>query len=814
VRAVPRSGYSCHHNGNAGVAAGVQPHLATKGSPIAIGPIQSRCPPTHGPPPASPLSLVALPGRMLAVRLHWTFSVCLWVSAVLGACAASAAALTIDGLVDEPEWQQAQVFHDFVVTQPFTLAKPDYPAEARLLGTAEGIAIAFVVEQPHAVVRQHAQTPRDADIPGDRVNVFIDFNADGVTAFNFTVGLSGAVQDATLTNENQYSTDWDGDWQHAVHEAADRWTVEILLPWATASMHNSAAERRTVAVLFDRVLGVNNQRSASAAESFERSRFVSNFPHAEIAQFPQANFHVFPYVSLLGDRVQRRIETKAGLDLFWKPSGDFQLAAALNPDFGQVEADQLVVNFDAIETFFSDKRPFFTENQGFFDLPTPNGGQLIYTRRIGAARDDGAGPAEIDAAIKVIGSTHGLNYGVLGTLESNYSDDLGRAFYAQRLSFPSGPLTLGYVGSYVDRPFLNRHALVNGFDLNWRRDEHLSIEGQVVQTDVQVARDSQRDGMQWIRIDLTPDGPWRHQFELSHFGKDLDFNDLGFLPRANLNQLRAENSYTDSHFGVGSPFQSVQWLLQAQIDYNDNGDRLPARLALNALSTLRNGNDLALYLIDNTAGINDLITRGHGNVHLPARPRVQLVWSTPRRGDWSFFATASVTGEGLGKPAFFGLLEASRFVSDQLTINASINPRTSKDWLLWRHDNVLARYDHDQIGLALNLDWLPAERHELRAKAQWFVIDASNPRALRVGADGELLPSTAAVAPFSVADFGLQLRYRWTFAAQSDVYVVYSRGGFDFDDSNERTSGVPNLLADATQLRDSDQFLVKLRYRF
>ena len=59
---------------------------------------------------------------------------------------------------------------------------------------------------------------------------------------------------------------------------------------------------------------------------------------------------------------------KFGADIQWKPSGSFQLTAALNPDFGQVEADELVVNFDAIEVLFSDKRPFFAENQALFDV--------------------------------------------------------------------------------------------------------------------------------------------------------------------------------------------------------------------------------------------------------------------------------------------------------------------------------------------------------------------------------------------------------------------------------------------------------------
>ena len=48
-----------------------------------------------------------------------------------------------------------------------------------------------------------------------------------------------------------------------------------------------------------------------------------------------------------------------------------------------------MVNFSAVETFFTDKRPFFTENQGYFDLQHDLG-TLFYTRRVGAALDDEA----------------------------------------------------------------------------------------------------------------------------------------------------------------------------------------------------------------------------------------------------------------------------------------------------------------------------------------------------------------------------------------------------------------------------------------
>ena len=77
-----------------------------------------------------------------------------------------------------------------------------------------------------------------------------------------------------------------------------------------------------------------------------------------------------------------------------------------------MESDELVVDFSAIETVFTDKRPFFTENQGIFDLRTPANGQLIYTRRIGAAPDDFSdGSSDIDDAVKLTGTANSLVYG-------------------------------------------------------------------------------------------------------------------------------------------------------------------------------------------------------------------------------------------------------------------------------------------------------------------------------------------------------------------------------------------------------------------
>ena len=57
------------------------------------------------------------------------------------------------------------------------------------------------------------------------------------------------------------------------------------------------------------------------------------------------------------------------------------LETAINPDFGQVEADPAEVNLTAFETRFPEKRPFFVEGAQLFNIGHPN---FYYSRRIGA----------------------------------------------------------------------------------------------------------------------------------------------------------------------------------------------------------------------------------------------------------------------------------------------------------------------------------------------------------------------------------------------------------------------------------------------
>src|SRR5688572_19280956 len=354
------------------------------------------------------------------------------LSFALLALSGQAHAIDVDGKIDPAEWQGAQHVTDFRITQPLTGAPASHPTEAWILATPEGLAIGFKNVQPPNVPRSRQKIRRDEQAQVDRNNLMIDFG-DGRTGYNFMVTSTDGINDAVITNESRFNTDWDGNWQHAVSEDAEAWYVEMLIPWYIAPMEKGRDGKRNFRIYLDRVVGSTGERAAWPAASFERPRFLSDFTPIQVPIYNQSLIAITPYVSGLHDMVDGdNSNFDTGADIFWKPNGQFQLTATINPDFGQVESDDIVVNFSANETFFTDKRPFFTENQGPFEFTTPSDfSQLVYTRRVGGPTDDGLGAGDITAAIKANGSFGATEYGVLIADEA---DAVGRTFSALRLS--------------------------------------------------------------------------------------------------------------------------------------------------------------------------------------------------------------------------------------------------------------------------------------------------------------------------------------------------------------------------------------------
>lgn len=720
-------------------------------------------------------------------------------------------AVEIDGVFDPQEWAGAQRFGPFLSVQPLTGEEPpeDRRAEAYMLSTPAGLAFAIRAWHPPSIPQTRTRIQRDGGTPVDRMNVMIDFDADGRVGYDFTVTTAGDVMDEVISNENSFNSDWDGLWLHAVADFDGGYVAEWLIPWSTAQMRDSQAERRTVAVYFDRVIIATGERHAFPAASFTRPRFVSDFARVEIDQYQHRQLALTPFALLSTDLVSDRNAFKAGADLFWKPSGDHQFALTFNPDFGQVESDQLVVNFSALETFFTDKRPFFTENQSYFELQHTLG-VPFYTRRVGGPLDDGSGAAEIVAAVKATGSFGQSGYGLFAAREA---DEAGRDLALLRATHRFDTLQLGLIRSQVDRPFLDRTATVTSADARWVPSAQWLVRPLWMHSESTTAGREQSGDAAGVIIDWDPPGPWRQQYLLLYSDDSFELNDVGYQERNDFRYLEWESGYRQDHLPAESPWASHSWEFELLQRHNTGGELLQRSLTAQRYSQRRNGGDAFVLLRWKQPAVNDLLSRGNGSVPIEGGPQFFTEGSIPRRGNgrlawyWNLetFPNA-VSGYG-----WTAGIQPRWHYSDRLDIDLGLYLEHQSDWLLWQREREFGSFRSNRLELYSNLNWFIGDKQELRIKLQAIAIDAEALQARRLDANGRLIDSSAPLADFQLRNLGFQIRYRYKLGHLSDIYAVYSRGGGAIDDQ-QRDLG--ETLIDSFDLRDDDQFLLKLAYRF
>lgn len=727
--------------------------------------------------------------------------------------AAPAGTVTIDGRLDPGEWEGARYVDDFRKTQPFNGEPASLPTEAWILPTPEGLAVAFRNTQPPNVPRTYQRTRRDENAVVDRINVMLDLNGDGRTGYDFTLTLTGGITDAIITNESRMNNDWDGLWEYAVGEDEEGWNAEVLIPWHTAPMRKAKDGKRTIGLYLDRIIGSTGERSAWPVASFQNSRFLSNFNRMDVPAYDRSLLSVTPYGLAIYDNLGGGVRMKKGIDLLWKPNGQTQLTATLRPDFGQVESDDLVVNFSAEETFFSDKRPFFTENQGLFDFGMlQESSQLIYTRRVGGKADDG-GIGLIDGALKLTGSLGSTHYGIISAQEDG---EAGRTFSALRMDHDFDRAALGMMATRVERPWLRREASVLGVDHRWRINDSLMVKGNVIGSAIEDDGYAYRDIGATLAVDYEVEDGWSQQWHVMHFGDDFDVNDFGYLPRNDFNYAHWEVRRRFVHMPADSSYSAREWKMRANATANDHGLSLRRQLRFTLKGNLRDGGSETVEVNVNGAGHDDLLTRRNAPMRTAFNASASWERSRPRKGNWAWKANVKLSGNDLSGNDRIGYKiqgEPTLFFSDALSVFGGLTYESSPERLIWQREGLIGSFDSEMLQLSAGMAWNIGSRQELRFRLQALGMNARLRQGYIIDDRMRAVAVADRIDDFGIRNLGLQVRYRYELAPLSDFYIVYGRGGYD-QEHDPFSSSAGRQFVDSFRLRDSDQLMVKLSYRF
>lgn len=359
----------------------------------------------------------------------------------------------VDGRLDEAAWRQAPVFDGFVQNFPLASHAPSERTELRVLYDARHLYVGVTCfdSQPERI--NHNLGRRDSDLFSDVVRVLLDTTHEHRTAYTFTVNAGGVQSDGLYYDDREFTSDWDGVWDAAAGRFDGGWVAEFAIPLSLLRFPAAPLQtwgfsvRREIARLNEQLETVDNPPGSNAV--------VSRLGHLTGLEGLGAAHHttqLLPYLSARGvlrpqysdpARPLPRLADPSldvGLDFKTALTRGLALTGTLNPDFGQVEADQLLLNLTTFETFFPEKRPFFTQGLELFNpvADSINPQTLFYSRRIGLQ-------TPILGAVKLTGTVvPGVEVGLLDALVTGpWARDVDESQPDRRVGFyGSRPLHL------------------------------------------------------------------------------------------------------------------------------------------------------------------------------------------------------------------------------------------------------------------------------------------------------------------------------------------------------------------------------------
>jgi hypothetical protein len=285
--------------------------------------------------------------------------------------------MTIDGHLYEPVWQQAPSISEFVQREPAEGERPSQRTDTRIAydDNAIYVAVRAYDSEPERIVG--LLTRRDQRSPSDWIKIVIDSYFDKRSAYEFAVNPVGVRTDRYYFNDGASDDSWDAVWDVAITRDREGWTAEFRIPFSQLRFNNNNGGVVGFAVI--REIGRLAETSTWPLLSRNVNGFVSQFAEVRGLQMGSTprKLELLPYtvgsVALNppsnSPLAKRTDPTGAlGLDLKYALRPGMTLTATVNPDFGQVEADPAVVNLDAFETFFQERRPFFVEGSGTFQF--------------------------------------------------------------------------------------------------------------------------------------------------------------------------------------------------------------------------------------------------------------------------------------------------------------------------------------------------------------------------------------------------------------------------------------------------------------
>jgi Domain of unknown function (DUF5916) len=660
--------------------------------------------------------------------------------------------ITLDGILDEPQWQRAISAGDFIMQDPILGATPTEPTDIRIVFNKDHLYIGVTCRDSEPDKLLGNTRKRDEFLSADdRFMWTMDTFLNEQTGYFFEMNPSGLMADALMGPGGTNSREWDGIWNARVRRSEIGWTIEIDIPFRTLAFDPNAP-----------AWGVNFQRTVRRKN--EETVWTGHLRNQGLRRMSNAGLlvglkdvtqghgvEIKPYVAATVSDAPGRVpvlvrdqDGDVGGEVTYNLTPSLRAVGTVNTDFAETEVDTRLVNLTRFPLFFPEKRGFFLDGATFFDFQT----QAFFSRRIGL--DENGQPQRIDAGGKLTGQAGPYDAGVLYTRTGNEDHTiLGEDALVARVR--RRVLRQSYVGGiYTARAARDqsvvptRSTLGADFRLatsTFRGNQNLEGSGYLVwnSTPGSVGESAAFGG----RIGY-PNDVYDGSFSFGEVQKNHD-PALGFTPRRNFRRYNPTFRYSPRprahpnirRFGFG-----------ADLDlYTDTKNRLVTRELdfTVARVELHSGDNLEASVVPTYERLEE---------HFEIATGITL----PAGSDYSF-TRFRVSGSTANKRVFSfqPRIEWGHFLSGtrtQASLTMGIRPRPG-------------------VTLNLSTEWNDVNLQEGEFETRLF----------RMVADTQFSPFMYLVNNIQYDSvsrvLGWQSRFRWILTPGNDLFVVYTQNWLD-----------------------------------
>jgi hypothetical protein len=453
---------------------------------------------------------------------------------------------TIDGLLDDEAWQGPPLpLTEWLTYNPLSGEKMAQQTEVRIAYDDRYLYFAFHCLDPEPDKVRSTISRRDNMWNDDWVGLSLDSVGNGQSSYDMFVNPSGIQGDILTTTSAGENTAPDWVWDSAGRRTASGYDVELRLP-LTSIRFKSGADVRMGVLFWRRVSRLGMSASwpviPQGRSVFERHAVMLLHDLKRPLTLELSPSTTYSYRQTRATPVSfapADSKPDAGLSVKYGVTSSATVEGTINPDFSQVESDAFQVEVNQrYPLFFSEKRPFFMEGMGSFELAGASGDAVmktaVHTRRI------------VDPfwGTKTTGTAGRVGFGLLAAgddapgrqLEGAPNPFLGhrRDFYIARTQLSLGRSS--YVGGILtDTEFGGGHNRVGGADIALKLGRHSASATFIATGSVSPDGRQHTDGRGGQAMYVFDSKPILFITQLEHYDRGFQM-DTAFLNQVGITQ--------------------------------------------------------------------------------------------------------------------------------------------------------------------------------------------------------------------------------------------------------------------------------------